>query len=471
MQKNFLNSENYLYLPNGQKIILNQQQIEAIRLIKEFIASRESYFLLSGFAGTGKTTVVKKILDEYPKRAIVSAPTRKANAVISQSTTRQGYTVHSLLGLQPDINLADFNPNEPVFGQINKASIKNYDLIIIDEASMINKSLFELIDSEITKSLSSKVIFLGDKAQIPPVGDQVSPIFQLENRCELTQLMRQADSNPLVELSQQLRDVSEELPYFLNKKETVLNKENEGVLFVKSNDEFREQIKKVFGSSYAKTDLNYAKLIAWRNKTVMLANRIIRDLVFGEGADLIEKGDVLIGYRAIKANSKESFLINNCVDYKVVEVSKKQKNMNGLMGYSVKVHEKAKIYKGFDEKSIFIIDSDDTCNLNQYAEIHDNLLEIARSDRMWSTYYEFRKNNLLMIDVERYFDGSLRPKNSIIKKDLDYGFAVTAHKAQGSTYKKVFVLLKDISLNKNFIERNQILYVAMTRAQKMCVVL
>lgn len=471
MQKNFLSSENYLYLPNGQKIILNQQQIEAIRLIKEFIASRESYFLLSGFAGTGKTTVVKKILDEYPKRAIVSAPTRKANAVISQSTTRQGYTIHSLLGLQPDINLADFNPNEPVFGQINKASIKNYDLIIIDEASMINKSLFELIDSEITKSLSSKVIFLGDKAQIPPVGDQVSPIFQLENRCELTQLMRQADSNPLVELSQQLRDVSEELPYFLNKKETVLNKENEGVLFVKSNDEFREQIKKVFGSSYAKTDLNYAKLIAWRNKTVMLANRIIRDLVFGEGADLIEKGDVLIGYRAIKANSKESFLINNCVDYKVVEVSKKQKNMNGLMGYSVKVHEKAKIYKGFDEKSIFIIDSDDTCNLNQYAEIHDNLLEIARSDRMWSTYYEFRKNNLLMIDVERYSDGSLRPKNSIIKKDLDYGFAVTAHKAQGSTYKKVFVLLKDISLNKNFIERNQILYVAMTRAQKMCVVL
>ncbi|WP_395166840.1 ATP-dependent DNA helicase [Francisella salimarina] len=471
MQKNFLNSENYLYLPNGQKIILNQQQIEAIRLIKEFIASRESYFLLSGFAGTGKTTVVKKILDEYPKRAIVSAPTRKANAVISQSTTRQGYTIHSLLGLQPDINLADFNPNEPVFGQINKASIKNYDLIIIDEASMINKSLFELIDSEITKSLSSKVIFLGDKAQIPPVGDQVSPIFQLENRCELTQLMRQADSNPLVELSQQLRDVSEELPCFLNKKETVLNKENEGVLFVNSNDEFREQIKKVFGSSYAKTDLNYAKLIAWRNKTVMLANRIIRDLVFGEGADLIEKGDVLIGYRAIKANSKESFLINNCVDYKVVEVSKKQKNMNGLMGYSVKVHEKAKIYKGFDEKSIFIIDSDDTCNLNQYAEIHDNLLEIARSDRMWSTYYEFRKNNLLMIDVERYSDGSLRPKNSIIKKDLDYGFAVTAHKAQGSTYKKVFVLLKDISLNKNFIERNQILYVAMTRAQKMCVVL
>ncbi|ABK90440.1 AAA family ATPase [Francisella tularensis subsp. novicida] len=471
MQKTLLSSDEILYLPNGQKIVLNQQQLEAVNQIKKFLKSDDRYFLLSGFAGTGKTTVVKKILDEYPKKAIVSAPTRKANAVISQATATQGYTIHSLLGLQPDINLEDFNPNDPVFGQIKKATIRNYNLIIIDEASMINTALFELIDSEINKSLITKALFLGDQAQIPPIGDQLSPIFTLENSYQLTQLMRQATDNPLAPLTQQLRNVNNQLPEFLIKKQTLLSEAAEGILFVDSNEEFREQLIEVFGSSHAKTDPNYAKLIAWRNKTVMQSNRIIRDLVFGDNAKLVEKGDVLTGYRAIKANSKEAFLINNCVDYKVVDVSERQRNINGLFGYTVSILEKAKIFKGFEQKDIFVIDSQDETNLHDYAEIHDSLLLIARSDKLWNAYYEFRKNNLLLIDIDRYRDGRSRSKNNLIKKDLDYGFAVTAHKAQGSTYNKVFVLLKDIQLNTNISERNQILYVAMTRARKLSIVL
>lgn len=471
MQKNILSSDKSLYLPNGQKITLNDQQLEAVSKIKRFLKGKETYFMLSGFAGTGKTTVVKKILDEYSKKSVVSAPTRKANVVISQATMVQGYTIHSLLGLQPDINLEDFNPNDPVFGQIKKATIRNYNLVVIDEASMINEALFDLIGSEINKSLATKVLFLGDKAQIPPVGGQESPVFELDNKYELTVLMRQSDNNPLATLSQELREVTQELPKFLLERKSLLNDSNDGLVFVSSNEDFREHLKKVFDSSYAKTDPNYAKLIAWRNKTVMQSNRIIRDLVFGDDAKLVEKGDVLTGYRAIKANSKESFLINNCMDYKVADVSKKQKNITGLYGYTVKILEKSKVYKGFDEKNIFVIDSCDKENLHDYAEMHDKLLAIARADRQWSIYYEFRKNNLLMVDIDTYRDNSHRSRKDLIKKDLDYGFAVTAHKAQGSTYKKVFVLLKDIVLNKNVLERSQILYVAMTRAQKQTIVL
>ncbi|MED7818816.1 MULTISPECIES: ATP-dependent DNA helicase [unclassified Francisella] len=469
MQKNFFSTDQILYLSNGQKIILNDQQIKAIIKIKKFLKSKDNYFLLSGFAGTGKTTVVKKILDEYPKKAIVSAPTRKANAVISQATVSHGYTIHSLLGLQPDINLENFNPNDPVFGQIKKASIGYYDFVVIDEASMINQDLFDLISSELGNS--TKVLFLGDEAQIPPVGDRSSPVFTLENRYNLTILMRQSENNPLVELSQHLRDAGESLPEFLVRRETQLNKSNEGIIFKSSNDSFREELREVFSSSFAKADPNYAKLIAWRNKTVMQSNLIIRELVFGDKAKQLEKGDILTGYRAVKAKQKDAFLINNGVDYKIVDVSERQKNINGLYGYNVKILEKSKLFRGFDEKFMFIIDVQDSDNLYNYAEIHDALLSQARGDKKWSSYNTFRRDNVLMKDIERYKDGSLRDKSWWIRKDLDYGFAITVHKSQGSTYKKVFVLLKDILLNKNIEERNQILYVAMTRPQKLCVML
>ncbi|ASG67197.1 helicase [Francisella halioticida] len=469
MQEGFFSTDKNLYLSNGQKILLNDQQLEAISQIKKFLKSQDNYFLLSGFAGTGKTTVVKKILDEYSKKAIVSAPTRKANAVISQATISHGYTIHSLLGLQPDVNLENFNPNDPVFGQIKKASISYYDFVVIDEASMINNDLLDLITKELRSS--SKVLFLGDKAQIPPIGDKSSPVFDLENRYNLTILMRQAEDNPLAELSQRLRDAEESLPEFLIKRETSLNSSDEGVIFKSSNESFREELKNVFSSNSAKTDPNYAKLIAWRNKTVMQSNLIIRELVFGEKAKQLEKGDVLTGYRAVKATQKDAFLINNGVDYKVVDVSKKLKNANGIYGYDIKFLEKSRVFKGFDEKSMFIVDTQDSSNLHDYAEIHDALLFQARSDKQWSVYNSFRRDNILMKDIYRYKDGGLRNKSCWIRKDLDYGFAITVHKSQGSTYKKVFVLLKDILLNKNTAERNQILYVAMTRPQKLCVVL
>ncbi|MDE4990505.1 AAA family ATPase, partial [Francisella tularensis subsp. holarctica] len=76
-------------------------------------------------------------------------------------------------------------------------TIRNYYLIIIDEASMINKVLFELIYSEINRSLITKVLFLGDQAQIQPIGEQLSPIYTLENSYQLTQLKLQETDNPL----------------------------------------------------------------------------------------------------------------------------------------------------------------------------------------------------------------------------------------------------------------------------------
>ena len=84
MQASILYSAEVLYLANGTKINLNSQQLEAITHIKQFLKSTSKIFVLSGHAGTGKTTVIKKILDNYSGKSVVSAPTNKALQVISK---------------------------------------------------------------------------------------------------------------------------------------------------------------------------------------------------------------------------------------------------------------------------------------------------------------------------------------------------------------------------------------------------
>ncbi|MFC4893043.1 ATP-dependent RecD-like DNA helicase [Pseudofrancisella aestuarii] len=474
MQKNLLNKEKEsLYLANGQKILLNKQQLAAISAIDSFLTSSKFFFLLSGYAGTGKTTIVKKVLEKYRGKAIVSASTKKASLVISQTTLFEGFTIHTLLGLRPDVKLEDFNPNDPEFSQIEPALLHRYNLIVIDEASMINSSLFELIKLEVNKSLTTKVIFIGDKAQIPPIGEDQSVVFEIEDFYELTSLVRQKQSNPLVELSKELRSFlkHDELPDFILNRRTLINAKGEGVYFCSSNEEFREKISEYFKESNFRENINFAKLIAWRNKTVMKSNQIIRELIFGEETGLLEKGDILTGYRAVRDSVKKNFIINNCVDYKVSSISERVCNKEGIFGYNVSLLERSKTFKTFDEKYVFVVDHLDKINLHNYADIHDKLLLISRADKSWLSYYEFRKNNLLMTDILVNLNGSIRAKSNEIKKDLDYGFAVTSHKAQGSTYNTVFILLKDILLNTKKQEMQQMLYVALTRSSNKVVIL
>lgn len=473
MQSKILDSTEVLYLANGTKIDLNSQQLCAIKHIQQFFKSTSKIFVLSGHAGTGKTTVIKKILDNYAGGAVVSAPTNKALQVIASTTMYEGVTIHALLGLQPDISLEDFNPNEPQFGQVKPSTIQDYNLIIIDEASMINDALFELIESEVNGLSRVKIIFMGDKAQLPPISQESSKVFDFDTiyHRELTTLVRQAETNPLIAVYDNLRDNVDNESFNLDLS-TDLNHENEGVLAISSNEEFRAKLVEVFTSKEYSDNINHAKLIAWRNKTVNQSNIIIRDIVFGDSKKILQKGDILTGYRTVKGTRTVPFYINNCTDYRVSSVSRRQKNKHGIYGYTIKILEKSKFLKGFDEKKVFVVDHKDHDNLHSYAELHDSLVDIARGDKkQWSVYYNFRRDNLVMQSVYDYRENQPRPKDKQIAKDLDYGYAVTCHKVQGSTYDHVFILAKDFKINRNYKERNQMFYVALTRPKKSAIVL
>lgn len=467
MKKN----DNELLLPNGKLITLNEQQYEGIEKIRAWLKSDANFFTLSGYAGTGKSTILKKILDEYRGGVCVSAPTHKALKVVVNTTNKEGKTLQSLTGLRPDVMLEDFNPNSPIFRPIAIPKILNYNLIPIDESSMINKGLYDLI-FELVDGSRTKILFIGDKAQIPPVGEKESHVFSIvtENSHHLTKVERQSDDNPILIMCDALRNNLDTITSGITRR-TSFNGVGEGVMFTLDKKAFRDEVLSKFKSDEYKKDIDYAKLIAWKNGTVMMSNKIIRTELFGIDSEFIEVGDVLMGYRTITAENQKTIIIQNSADYRVVEKSKLIENSYGIFGYDIKLREE--LARGvFNFFNIFIIDVDNHDNLHQYAEMHDFLRDMAKVNKtLWRKYYSFRRNNMLMVVIDKYRNGIDRKKDDIIVKDLDYGFAITAHKSQGSTYTNCFIMENDINDNWVLKERNQIKYVAMSRASKNAFVL
>jgi hypothetical protein len=464
---------NQLMTPTGKVITFNDEQYTGINKIRHWLKNGQTFFTLAGYAGTGKSTCIKKIIDEYRGSIVVSAPTHKAKKVIMNTTGMDAQTLHALLGLRPDVDLDNFNPNDPQFGPIAEPKISEYDLVIIDEASMINQELFNMIVTK-TMDISTKVLFMGDPAQIPPVGEKESVIFNqptIESYW-LTIIERQNETNPLTPVYDALRNNLTD-PYGGFIRKSKMNKIGEGIVFTTDKDEFRKAILKKYTSDEFQTNTDFAKVIAWRNKTVMGANKVIRTALFGKDTDVVEIGDILMGYRSVRSTSKNYNVIENSADYRVVGKTDKQQNKYGIMGYPVRLREDLAHGK-FKFKDIFIVDSNNHDNLHKYAEKHDYYKDIGKKKKelgSWTEYYNFRRHNILMKTITKHKDGSPRSKYDIIAKDMDYGMAITAHKAQGSTYVHVFVMENDINENWLIKERNQLKYTSLTRPTTSATVL
>ena len=178
---------------NGMEVetpfVLNSGQIEALNKLDQFASAPSSFgnkFVLKGYAGTGKTSIMK-VFDTFANKkfsnVIYSAPTNKANiATMQNNPNATVITLHKLFGLRPDLNIQD-----GVIDMDKQITIKAADgqelgpkdLIIIDESSMIGDDLYKYIDKAI-KQRGVSVIFIGDPAQLGPVndGEGMSPIFR-----------------------------------------------------------------------------------------------------------------------------------------------------------------------------------------------------------------------------------------------------------------------------------------------------
>lgn len=197
-------------------ITLTQDQQTALDAFSVFMQDTvEQVFVLSGYSGTGKSTLIKTLLDQLPNymkaarllnpklpeyTVELTATTNKAAENFGQVTGMSVATIHSYLGLRVS---TDYTTG--VTNLIPKSSErKEQILLFIDEASYVDKQLLGFI---FKLTHNCKIVFIGDHAQLTPVKSVGTPVFDANfTGASLTQVVRQAEGNPIVDLSTKFRN-------------------------------------------------------------------------------------------------------------------------------------------------------------------------------------------------------------------------------------------------------------------------
>jgi len=463
---------------------LNPDQRKAFDKLCNFLMSPDdSIYVIKGWAGTGKTycvsLFVKYVLEiVYPTKnwykIAVTGPTNKSVRVIKKTSGIRNprvtfQTIHKLLGLKERITMEgkqEFT-NDGDF----KPSINSTKLLIIDEVSMLNDDLFEKILEYRGKT---KIICMGDPAQIPPVGrpdcipfrDELAETYKIK-MVELRTIMRQKEGNAIIDSSVAIRsnigsDRSQVDPT------TKVNEKGEGIEFLNLNSpetrrNFSERLKEYFKTDRFAKDSEYAKIIAWRNKTVSIMNDLIRNVIYGEEA---KTSKILLGEKLIANNPviQEGYVVlNTNEEFTVTEYAVKMDNLRFMISknpddepveINLKFYDTAVSYLNDNDEEIKvgieILHEDSEAEFNKFANVLKlRAIEKRGADKSWLHYYNF---------LRRY-------------ADVSYAYSITVHKAQGSTYNTAFVLEDDIDMNLDIVERNRIKYTAYTRASKKVYVL
>lgn len=432
---------------------------------------------LIGAAGTGKTYLVKALIQNsnmsYSTIGL-AAPTHKACRVLDESINIRNININTLqsdLGLRLNFDVEQFDINNPPFDPRGRIKIGDYRLYIVDESSMINKGLHSFLE-KVCKTNSCKIIYIGDDSQLAPVRETYSSAFTGVKTCILKEIVRQGDDNPVSYLLELLRyDIRHKSYTFLeyiSKHRNCINIDNTKGFIVCNTIEFNKAIINNFTDSQITTNIDFARIIAYTNNKVSYWNKLIRTAIIKDSyKSIITKNDLIISYSTLVDNFNDC-IIKNSEEYilkDVVNYTHPTYNIKGFMVRFIAIHG------GKISTPLFIVDHTDKFSINMYVKTSRDLINAAkvanskvRSAR-WKEYYKFKESCLLLTNIIN--------RQGIIEfsRDLDYGFALTAHKSQGSTFDTVFVDVNDIIYDKNgnpytnVEEVNRRLYVACSRCK------
>ena len=457
---------------------LNDQQKVALQKIDDFANDKsKTAITLSGYAGTGKTSLMEMVAKKLGRNynIVFSATTHQAAGVLKSKVGKYGFetkTVNSLFGItvSTDLEGTKYDASKKV-RNLSEDKLQYGDIVIIDEASMLSDENYNDV-VEIAKNRNAKVIFVGDKAQLAPVGQtEVSKVFRDSNGevVELTKVERTGD-NAILSEATAIRN-GQTFTY-----ESAFNAQGQGVAYVTpQSTDIISSIIETFTPGL-KTNPNYLRILAFTNASVANYNSKVRQSL-GYNSLAPQVGEPMLGYAnwgydRSRAASGDPYQFVNSRSYKVVATQAPYKSGVRLSDGTV---------CSFDILPLRLEDSMGEQVTVPFIDIKNNVQNrnsaklVAQEKAIlwtkWRTAQGMQKNILLKTinELENFLfinDNLTGDQNNLLQaKVIDFGYAHTIHKSQGGTYTHVIMDDGGIENSRSSAEmKQQLKYVGVSRA-------
>ena len=435
---------------------LNDDQARAVAELAAAIDRGDPVARLLGYAGTGKSFSVVRLLQSYaPTRPVLlTAPTNKAVAVLRAMAAAvggktQATTIHKALGLRPEV---DPDRGRTVLRRVKAPELEAGALIVVDECSMIDGELLRFIRQG-ARDARAQLLFVGDPAQLPPIFEAASPTFAGEGvTARLTQIVRQAADHPILAMTQRLRDAlaGGPVPAF----ETDYG--DSGSLVRLDPEAFETTLLAAMQSADYRRDPDTCRVLTWTNARANAYNRIVRRALLGPAADrqALLPGEVVVACSPIpaaRASIGDTVTVRSAAPDLRRSIPCLRVAIRGDRGPGLEVWVVSP--EGLDSYRL---------KLSRLAQTARQLQAERNAHRDGETLHRYppqqdRRRRAAWVEFFTFKDATFA--------DLRPIHAATVHRSQGSTYQTAFVDLTDIGRNTRRDVLLRLLYVALTRAR------
>lgn len=439
----------------------NAQQIDALNEMDRFMKSNETSMTLSGYAGTGKTSLMEMIAKKGQKQnrpVMFCATTNKAAAVLNDRVSKAGFkasTLNKVFGINVEVDSSKAYNARNLVNVLKDVNIMPGTTIIIDEASMINEENYKILN-DIAKEHRLKIIYVGDEAQLAPVNeDKISKVFRNgEGKViRLTQVER-TDDNAILKEATAIRN-GEPLS-----KVSSFNSKGEGVAYI--SPQHQEAINEVIDKYVKglKQNPNYFRILAYTNKAVTAYNNQVRELL-GYDSPIPHVGEPMTGYANWGYEWRtKSYRFINSESYKVTQVGRPTTVQTRLDNGTPVVMQAVPITL---EDSLGNVDTFNFMDIKNNAQNRQSAMILAyEKKRLWNkarraygrevkaaVYAKINAIDSFLFVNDNIEDNS---HNLLQAKTIDFGYALTIHKSQGSTF--THVLMDDVDVSRASMSGN-----------------